>query len=71
MSGKDSTLLASESPPLAKGTPREDRGDDAPALEVGGFVGGRYRIVRFIARGGMGEVFEAFDEELRVPVALK
>jgi len=64
-------LLASESPPLAKGTPREERGDDAPALEVGGFIGGRYRIVRFIARGGMGEVFEAFDEELRVPVALK
>ncbi len=64
-------MLASESPPLAKGTPREDRGDDAPALEVGGFVGGRYRVVRFIARGGMGEVFEAFDEELRVPVALK
>ena len=71
MVDKDSTMLASEGP-LAQGTPREERGDpDADVLEVGAFVGGRYRIVRFIARGGMGEVYEAFDEELRVPVALK
>jgi len=71
MVDKDSTLLASEGP-LAQGTPREDRGDpEAEAFEVGAFVGTRYRIVRFIARGGMGEVYEAFDEELRVPVALK
>jgi tetratricopeptide (TPR) repeat protein/tRNA A-37 threonylcarbamoyl transferase component Bud32 len=34
-------------------------------------VAGRYRIVRFIARGGMGEVYEAEDLELQGPVALK
>jgi tetratricopeptide (TPR) repeat protein len=34
-------------------------------------VGSRYRITRFIARGGMGEVYEAEDLELGVRVALK
>jgi eukaryotic-like serine/threonine-protein kinase len=38
---------------------------------TGAMVGGRYKITRFIARGGMGEVYEAFDNELRVKVALK
>lgn len=34
-------------------------------------VAGRYRIVRFLARGGMGEVYEAEDLELRERIALK
>jgi serine/threonine protein kinase/tetratricopeptide (TPR) repeat protein len=34
-------------------------------------VAGRYRIVRFLAQGGMGEVYEALDLELSEPVALK
>lgn len=39
---------------------------------VGGDVlDGRYRIVRFIARGGMGEVYEAEDQILGARVALK
>lgn len=41
------------------------------AFEAGHVVAGRYRIVRFIARGGMGEVYEAEDLELHGSVALK
>jgi serine/threonine protein kinase len=31
----------------------------------------RFRIVRFVARGSMGEVYEAEDQELREKVAIK
>ena len=31
----------------------------------------RYRVIRFIARGGMGEVYEVEDEELHARIALK
>ncbi len=34
-------------------------------------IAGRFKIVRFIGRGGMGEVYEAEDLELRVHVAIK
>jgi serine/threonine protein kinase len=37
----------------------------------GTLVSQRYRIVRFIARGGMGEVYEAYDQVLLERVALK
>ena len=40
-------------------------------LAVGERVAGRYEIRRFIARGGMGEVYEAFDSVLHETVALK
>ncbi len=40
-------------------------------LGAGLLLTGRFRLVRHIASGGMGEVFEAFDEVLRVRVALK
>jgi eukaryotic-like serine/threonine-protein kinase len=41
------------------------------AFAPGCLVGGRYRVVRFIARGGMGEVYEVQDEALGERVALK
>jgi len=37
----------------------------------GDFVAQRFRIIRFLARGGMGEVYEAADLELHERVALK
>ena len=40
-------------------------------LRAGSWLAGRYRIVRFIARGGMGDVYEVEDIELGTAVALK
>jgi hypothetical protein len=37
----------------------------------GTLVGQRYLIRQFITRGGMGEVYEAFDQDLQERVALK
>lgn len=42
-----------------------------PTFEPGTTVAGRFQIHRFIARGGMGEVYEAWDSELRERVAIK
>ncbi|HKI03481.1 MAG TPA: tetratricopeptide repeat protein [Thermoanaerobaculia bacterium] len=44
---------------------------DEPAFPPEATIAGRYRVVRFIARGGMGEVYEVEDLELRERVALK
>jgi tetratricopeptide (TPR) repeat protein len=41
------------------------------ALSGGETLGDRFRILRFVGKGGMGEVYEAEDCELRGNVALK
>jgi len=41
------------------------------SLSPGDVLCHRYEVVRRIGRGGMGEVYEAFDLALREPVALK
>jgi tetratricopeptide (TPR) repeat protein/tRNA A-37 threonylcarbamoyl transferase component Bud32 len=42
-----------------------------PVFAPEALLAGRFRIVRFIARGGMGEVYEAEDQVLGERVALK
>jgi eukaryotic-like serine/threonine-protein kinase len=42
-----------------------------PTFSDGDTLAGRFRIIRFIAHGGMGEVYEAEDLEFCQPVAIK
>lgn len=42
-----------------------------PAPQAGDLIAQRFEIVRFLDAGGMGRVYEAFDTELHIPVALK
>lgn len=43
----------------------------APAVGPGTVLGGSYRVMRELGRGGMGVVFEAFDDALQRRVAVK
>ena len=45
--------------------------DELRALDVGAAIGGRYAILRSIAKGGMGEVYLAIDHRLNRQVAIK
>lgn len=52
--------------------PAEDTDNAHPGVFRSGMMAaGRFRIARFLKRGGMGEVYEAFDTVLEAPVALK
>ena len=46
-------------------------GEVGQAFSAEQVVAGRFRVVRLLARGGMGEVYEAQDLDLNERVALK
>ena len=45
--------------------------EPGPSVQSGDKLAGRYRIVNLIGEGAIGEVYEAFDEALAEPLALK
>ncbi|MEO6953472.1 MAG: serine/threonine-protein kinase [Polyangia bacterium] len=67
---------SSQSPGFAPTAPLSDEllasvAARMPGLAIDEVIAGRYRVVRFLARGGMGEVYEVEDAELNERVALK
>jgi len=65
--GEKSLLLMADSRDQTATQIRPDR----PIFLADDVIGDRYRVVRFIARGGMGEVYEVEDWELQARIALK
>src|SRR5581483_4444751 len=51
--------------------PLDRRHPRAETCEPGDILAGRFKITQFLAKGGMGEVYEAVDLELHEPVAIK
>src|SRR5687768_10093909 len=63
------TVAAPATPPTHK-RPRRSGPDTGP-LDVGQSFGPRYHIIRMLGVGGMGAVYQAWDAELGVAVAIK
>jgi serine/threonine protein kinase/tetratricopeptide (TPR) repeat protein len=69
----DITLSYSDNPMPARpglGVPASDVPPNA-VFAPGQILAGRFHVIRFVARGGMGEVYEAEDLELNERVAVK
>src|SRR5919108_2826964 len=75
--GEDETRLAtpSEAAAVAAGSATRGVGQTAlrgpGPLQVGQNFGSRYHIIRSLGVGGMGAVYQAWDQELEVAVAVK
>lgn len=63
-----STVDCLDNPPALHRAPPHKASHSLP---FGQIVAGRFEILRFINSGGMGEVYEAWDSELRERIALK
>ncbi len=63
-------LLPGNGPGQRASSPHEPEGD-LSSLPIGSELAGRFTLNRFIARGGMGEVYEAWDQDLQERVAIK
>ena len=57
--------------PGADTDPVADSSDSSGPLQAGQAFGSRYHIIRLLGMGGMGAVYQAWDSELGVAVAIK